>query len=349
MKSITIGNRQIGPGQPCFIIAEVGVNHNGDPELAKRMIDAVAEAGVDCVKFQTFSAEEFCNSPEDTYTYKSQGTLVTESMQGMFKRLELSRDKLGGIFEYARKKGLIPLSTPADKQAVDLLVDLQVEAFKVGSDDLVYTPFIEYIAFKKKPIIISSGMANAADIDRAIDVLVGAGNEEIIILHCTSLYPTPEREVNLRRIVTLESMYAYPVGFSDHSEGITAALGAVALGACLIEKHFTLDKNSSGPDHWFSADFVELSALVREVRRLEKNMGSGRIWPSVEERDMANLARRSIVAARDIPAGSQIQEADLAYRRPGTGLLPFDRTKVLGKAPRRTLSRGTLINLLDLE
>ncbi len=255
MTHIEIEGRRIGPGEPAFIIVEVGVNHNGDPELARRMVDAIAESGADCVKFQTFCAEEFCNSPDETYTYKSQGKEVTESMLAMFQRLEFKREEFAGLFEHARKRGLIPLSTPTDRGAVDLLDGLGAQAFKVGSDDLVYSPFLEYVAAKGKPVIISTGMADAADVDRAVAAIQGAGNDRIVILHCVSLYPTPEDKVNLRKIETLRGLHPEAViGFSDHSQGATACLGAVALGACVLEKHFTLDKNLPGPDHWFSAD-----------------------------------------------------------------------------------------------
>jgi sialic acid synthase SpsE len=233
---------------------------------------------------------------------------------------------------------------------VDLLDSLGAQAFKVGSDDLVYTPFLEYVARKGKPMIISSGMADAADVDRAVFTIQGAGNDRIVVLHCVSLYPTAEDKVNLRKIATLRALQPEVlVGFSDHSSGITACLGAVALGACVLEKHFTLDKNLPGPDHWFSADPEELSGLVREVRRLEANLGSGGMRPSSEERKMASLARRSIVAARDLPAGSVLTEADLAFKRPGTGLMPYEVDKVLGRTTRVALGCGTFIHYSDLE
>lgn len=350
MKHIEIEGRRIGPGEPAFIIAEVGVNHNGDPGLAREMVDAIADAGVDCVKFQTFCAEEFCNSPEETYTYQSQGREVTESMLEMFRRLEFRREEFAGLFEHARKRGLIPLSTPTDRQAVDLLESIGAPAFKVGSDDLVYTPFLDYVARKGKPVIISSGMAEASDVDRAVAAIRAAGNEQIAVLHCVSLYPTPEDRVNLRKIATLKALHEdLVVGFSDHSQGWTACLGAVALGAHVLEKHFTLDKNLPGPDHWFSADPAELTSLVREVRRLEANLGGGGMTPSAEEREMARLARRSIVTARDIPAGTVISEADLAFKRPGAGLMPYELQRVLGARARRGLASGTIIQWTDLE
>ena len=331
------------------MIAEIGINHNGEPEIAKRMVEAIAATGAECVKFQTFSAEEFVNSPEETYEYHSQGKKVRESMLKMFKRLELKREEFAHLFEHARNLGLIPLSTPTDHHAVNLLSDLEVGAFKIGSDDLVYKPFLSYVAQLNKPMIISTGMANAGEIDQAVNTINNAGNNQIIILHCVSLYPTPENEVNLRKISTLRFMYDLPIGFSDHSQGITAALGAVSLGACVLEKHFTLDRNMPGPDHWFSADPEELVSLVKEVRRLESNFGKGRMWPSKAELEMADLCRRSIIAAKDVPAGHTITAEDLTYRRHGTGLLACDQDKVLGKRTRQFVSSGTFLTPYHLE
>jgi N,N'-diacetyllegionaminate synthase len=346
---VNIGARSVGDKSPCFIIAEVGVNHNGDPAIAHNMVDAIADAGVDCVKFQTFSAEEFVNSPDSVYEYYSQGKKVTESMLAMFKRLELKRDEFASLFAHARNRGLVPLSTPTDRQAVDLLVELGVEAFKVGSDDLVYAPFLEYVARLGKPVIISTGMANAADIDRAVDVFIKTGNDQLVIMHCSSLYPTPDEEVNLRRMVSLSTIYDYPVGFSDHSQGVTAGLGAAALGASVLEKHFTLDRNMPGPDHWFSSDPQELTSLVAGVRRMENMLGHGRIWPSQEERDMASLCRRSIVLARDVAQGSVLQKSDLAFRRPGTGFMPYDLDRVVGRKTVTSLRAGDILRPAHME
>jgi N,N'-diacetyllegionaminate synthase len=344
MTSIRIGNRVIGPEQPCFIIAEVGVNHNGDPKIAKQMIDGIAETGADCVKFQTFHADEFVRSTEETYDYYSQGKKVTESMLEMFRRLELKKDVFAELFDHARQNGLIPLSTPTDKQAVDLLEEIGAEAFKIGSDDLVYTPFLDYVAGKNRPMMLSTGMATADDIERAVNTIRSVGNDKIILLHCVSLYPTPEKEINLRRIKTLNALYDLPIGFSDHSSGTTAALGAVALGACVIEKHFTLDQNLPGPDHWFSADPGEMKALVNGIRSLETQLGCGRLWPSPPEQEMAALCHRSIVAARSMNKGDIINTGDLAYQRPGTGLPPHLSDRVIGRRLRTHLAAGTILD-----
>lgn len=345
MPVVSLEHRAIGDGQPCFISAEIGINHNGDEALAHRMVDAIAEAGADCVKFQTFSAEEFMNGADQQFEYTSQGKIVRESMLGMFKRYELAGEAFSRLFAHARERGLIPLSTPTDNQAVDLLDRIGASAYKIGSDDLVYTQFLDYVARKGKPVILSTGMADALDIERGIATLVAAGNEQIIVLHCVSVYPTPNQDVNLRRIGTLRAQFPYPIGFSDHSTGITAALGSVVLGASVVEKHFTLDHNLPGPDHNFSSDPAELSALVAEVRRLEAQLGSPRLQPACGEPEMAAIVRRSIVVNRDLPAGHVIIATDLSYRRPGTGLLPYESARVIGRRTRHTIAATTLISL----
>ncbi|MDP6781723.1 MAG: N-acetylneuraminate synthase family protein [Alphaproteobacteria bacterium] len=345
MDRIDIEGHEVGEGQPCFIIAEVGVNHNGDPELAMKMIKAAAEAGADCVKFQTFRAQEFVNDAEETYTYTSKGREVTESMLEMFQRLELKQEDFARLFEHTRELGLVPLSTPTDREAVDLLDELGAGAFKIGSDDLVYTPFLEYMAAKGKPVILSTGMAGMEDVERAVAAVRGAGNEQIVLLHCVSLYPTPDDQVNLHRIAALREKFGLAVGFSDHSSGITAALGAVALGGCMVEKHFTLDRNFPGPDHWFSADPAELKELVSALRRMEAHLGAGDATLGEGEQDMASLAHRSIVASADLPAGHCIGEGDLAFRRPGTGLMPYEMDKIIGRRTREVVAAGTLLNV----
>jgi N-acetylneuraminate synthase/N,N'-diacetyllegionaminate synthase len=349
LSQIVIDGRAIGAGHPCFVVAEIGVNHNGNVDTALAMVDAIAAAGADCVKFQTFSAEEFVNDPDETYSYVSQGKVVRESQLAMFKRLEINRSEFAGLFTRARENGLIPLSTPTDRAAVDLLDGLGAGAFKVGSDDLVYTPFLKYVAAKGKPVIISAGMADAEDIERAVDAIRGAGNDRICILHCVSLYPTPDDAVNLRKIPAMRERYGLPIGFSDHSQGITAAVGAVALGAAVVEKHFTLDRDMPGPDHRFSSDPAELAAMVSEIRRLEDVLGDPAIVPAVGELAMRPVARRSIVAARSLPAGHVIAADDLAYRRPGNGLMPYESDQVIGRRVRIAIAAKELIAFAKLE
>jgi len=340
-----IEGKSIGPNHPCFVIAEVGVNHNGDVDTALSMIDAIADAGADCVKFQTFKADEFINDPNEIYEYISQGQVVRESQATMFQRLELAYSEFSGLFDRARDKGLIPLSTPTERGAVDLLEGLKAGAFKIGSDDLVHTPLIEYVSAKKKPIILSAGMADAGDIERAIGVIQSQGNNQICLLHCVSLYPTPDDALNLNKITSLGLSYSCPIGFSDHSQGIIAALGAVALGASVVEKHFTLDKNMPGPDHRFSADVVEFKELVSGIRRIESALGTSEIVPAKAETEMRKIARRSIVAACELPAGHVISANDLAYQRPGTGLMPHEASLIIGCETKVSLSASEMIGL----
>jgi len=348
-RGLEIGNRTVGLGQPCLITAEIGVNHNGDPETCIKMIDAIAQAGADCVKFQTFTAEEFCSNPNDSYEYISQGETVTESMLEMFRRLEIGYDQFAGFFEHAKKRGLLPLSTPTDRAAVDVLDQIGADAFKVGSDDLVYTPFLEYIAKKGKPVIVSTGMANAADVERAVNAIRGTGNDNIIVLHCVSQYPTEDQDLNLRKIVTIREQFDLEVGFSDHSVGVDAAAAAVALGATSVEKHFTLDRNMPGPDHRFSADPEELADLVRTVRKVEVMMGEGAIEPTEKELEMALISRRSLVAAHNMMPGHVLSEDDVLYQRPGTGLLPYEIKSLVGKKLRESIEAGTLLAFEQFE
>lgn len=325
----------------CRVIAEIGINHNGDPEIAHKMIDVIADIGCDCVKFQVFSAEEFCNDPDETYEYISQGKVVRESMLEMFKRVELKREEFAKLFEHARARGLIPFSTPTDRAAVDLLEGLGVDAYKVGSDDLVYTPFLDYIARKGKPVIVSTGLAEIGDVDRAVRTIEAAGNKDVGILHCISLYPTPDDGVHLRRIPALKALFPdKTIGFSDHTWGVTAALGAVALGAAIIEKHFTLANDMPGPDHRFSADPKQLAELVDGVRKIESALGSPRFTLSPAEQDMATLCHRSIFAARALPAGHVLAENDFVFQRPGSGLMPYHTHALVGRRLRQGVSQG---------
>jgi len=349
METVDLSGRRVGLGEPCLLIAEIGVNHNGDPATALSMVDAIADAGVECVKFQTFRAAEFVNSTNETYTYESQGVTVTESMLEMFKRLELAHEAFSPLFARARARGLLPLSTPTDRDAVDLLDELDVPAFKIGSDDLVYTALLRYVARKGRPMVISAGMANEYEIEKAIDTINAEGNDQIILLHCVSEYPTPPTDANLRKIPALAERFGVPVGFSDHMLGITAALAAVALGACVIEKHMTLDRSMPGPDHHFSADPPELRELVARVHEVESCLGSADLVPTRAERDLAELCRRSIVAATDLEEGHVIDGSDLAYRRPGTGLLPTEADRLIGSTVRRSLRAGGLIGLDDVQ
>lgn len=345
MSVIQIGKRLVGDGQPCFLVAEVGINHNGDIGLAKQMIDVATECGVDAVKFQTFKADEFVGSTGESYTYRSQGKEVTESMYEMFKRYEFSREEWEIILAYCKDRDITFFSTPQNPSDLDFILSLvKLPAIKVGSDDLTNLPLLRYYAAKGLPMIVSAGMATLGEIEDAVNTIRGAGNEDLIILHCVSSYPADADEVNLKRIKTIEQAFHVIVGFSDHTIGSVAAVGAVALGAKVVEKHFTLAKDLPGPDHWFSANPEELRKLVDDVRFVEKALGSSVITPTQKEWGMRNIARRSIVAKRDIDKGDIISEDMLTLKRPGIGLPPKFIEHVLGKEARVFIKKDELID-----
>jgi N,N'-diacetyllegionaminate synthase len=349
MMEISVGNRQVGENHPCFIIAEAGINHNGDVEVAHQMIDAAANAGADCIKFQTFTAEEFCSGEDDEFQYVSQGKVVRESMLDLFKRHELTAREFEQLFEHARSRDIIPLSTPCGRASVDLLETLEADAYKIGSDDLVHHSLVSYIAAKGRPVIFSAGMGTEAEIDATLGVIDRANNPQAILLHCVSVYPTPPEQVNLRKISALQNRFDVPVGYSDHSEGIEAILGARALGAVAVEKHFTLDKNMRGPDHRFSSDPEELTKLVEGVRKMDELLGEGILKPTVGEAEMRRLARRSIVASRTLEKGRVLSTEDLAFQRPGTGLPPTEAGNLVGKTLIATVQRGSQLRVEDVE
>jgi len=349
MKKIKIANRVVGQGQPCFIVAEMGINHNGDINSAKKMIDVAKECGVDAIKFQTFKAEEFVSNPDGTYSYKSQGREVTESMLGMFKRYEFSERRWKDIFNYCKKNNIICFSTPQNLSDLDFLlkiVDLPI--IKVGSDDLTNLELLKYYASKNRPMIISAGMAFISEIEDAVNIIREEGNNDLVVLHCVSSYPPEPEEVSLKKMLTIRRAFNVIVGFSDHTIGNTAAIVAVALGAKVIEKHFTLDKNLPGPDHWFSSDPEELFQLIQAVRYTEKSLGNYIIKPTPKEMEMRKIARRSIVAARDITAGGKIAKDMIEFKRPGTGLPPKFLKYILNKKARKKIKKNQLITFREI-
>ncbi len=344
---IKIGNKVIGGDNPCFIIAELGINHNGDVDTAKKMIDAIVEAGADAVKAQTFKAKEICD-PHVEYTYETQGEKVTEKQLDMFSRYQLEKEDFLELKNYCEKKKIIFFSTPQNISDLDLLMEVGVPLVKTGSDDLVNIPLINNYSKRGLPMIISTGMAYLSEIDKAVRTAL-KNNKELIIFHCVSTYPAADHEMNLRKIQTLQKQYLNcVVGFSDHSLGIYASLGAVALGAKVIEKHFTLDKNMRGPDHRFSIDSKELTDLVNGIRFIEKALGTSEIGPVENEMHMRDIAHRSIVAGRDIKAGESFTEENLIMKRPGTGLPPELIYELVGKKAKHDIRYEKLITLEDI-
>jgi len=349
VENVTTGSLSIGPNFPCFVIAEAGVNHNGDLELARRLVDVAAEAGADAVKFQTFRADRLVSPTAPKAAYQRQTTDAGESQLDMLRRLELSPAAHRELNDYCRQRGLIFLSTPFDEESADLLDELDVLAFKIGSGEVTNHPFLEYVARKGKPIILSTGMSYLSEVDEAVRVLRDAGCEQLILLHCVSSYPAAPADANLKAIQTLAAAFGVPVGYSDHTPGIEVALAAVALGACVIEKHFTLDRNLPGPDHRASLEPPELRALISGVRTVERALGDGIKRPVPAEADTRAVARRSLAARVDIPAGVIVEAGMLTALRPADGIPPGLIRRVIGRRTRRSLTAGQFIDWSDLE
>jgi N-acetylneuraminate synthase len=349
MQGIRIGARVVGPGKPAFVIAEAGVNHNGKLELARRLVDAAAEAGADAVKFQTFKAEKVVAPQAPKANYQKEAADPGESQLEMVRRLELSPDAFREIKEYCDRKGMLFMSSPFDDDSVDLLDQLDVSVFKIPSGEVVNHPFLERIARKGRPLIMSTGMCCLSEVDEAVRVIRQAGNEQLILLHCVSSYPASPADANLRVMHTMQAAFGVPVGYSDHTLGIEVALAAVAMGACVIEKHFTLDRTLPGPDHRASLEPEELAALVKSIRNVEAALGHGRKEPAASEAETAAVARRSLVAASDIDPGTVLAEWHIAVKRPGTGLPPSMRKYLMGRRARVMIHEGTLLAFEHLE
>ncbi len=354
MNAVRIGDRRVGDGEPAFIIAEAGVNHNGDIAMAKRMIAAAAEAGADVVKFQTWRTEAIICRDAPKAQYQKEGDSDSESMFEMEKALELPPAAFAELKRDTERAGLIFLSSPFDEPSVDVLDELDVAAFKIPSGELTNLPLLRHTARKGRPMIISTGMTTLGEVERAVEAVTGEGNEQIVLTHCTSCYPTALSDCNLRAptalsdcnlraMQTLRAAFGYPVGYSDHTEGLTVAVAAVALGACVIEKHFTLDKTLAGPDHKASLEPDELRDLVQSVRGCEAALGSAEKAPTAAEEDVKAVARKSIVAARAIRGGTRITADMLALKRPGTGLPPDALELVVGQTAAREIPEDTLV------
>lgn len=343
--TLSIGSRLMGANQPCFIIAEAGVNHNGDIELARRLIDAAVVAGVDAVKFQTFKAEQLVTADAPKAAYQQRTTDQNESQFDMLKQLELGFDSFRELYAYCQSKNMLFLSTPFDEDSADFLETLGMAAFKTPSGEITNLPYLTHIARKGRPMIVSTGMAYLGEVETAVQTIRAAGNPDLALLHCVSSYPANPADVNLRAMSTLSSAFGVPIGFSDHTLGLEIPLAAVALGASIIEKHFTLDHTLPGPDQAASLEPDQLTALVQGIRNVEAALGHGRKEPAVSEANTAAAARRSLVAARTLPAGTVLTEEDLAIKRPGTGLPPALRRHLVGRSTRVTIPHGTVLSL----
>jgi N-acetylneuraminate synthase/N,N'-diacetyllegionaminate synthase len=342
MDKIKVGNKIIGDNQPVFIIAEAGVNHNGSLKLAKKLIKIASKAGADAVKFQTFSADRLVIKNAPKAKYQKISTDINESQYEMLKKLELSKEDHQKLINYSKKFNIIFLSTPYDKESVDLLKELNVPLFKISSGSLTDLPLIKYIAKINLPMIVSTGMATIEEISETIQTIKKMNNK-IILLHCTSNYPTRIIDVNLKAIQTLKLIFKLPVGYSDHTQGIIAPIAATALGARVIEKHFTLSKNLPGPDHKASLDPNELKKMIDSIRETEKILGKGIKKPVKSEMEIRRILRTSIVANIDIPKETVITERTLTIKRPGIGLTPKYMKKIIGKKAKKNIKKDELI------
>lgn len=316
---ISIGNRKIGGDHPAFIIAEIGANHNGDMSLAKKLILAAKETGCDCAKFQTFTAETFCADKRKTFTYRSQGKEVTESEYEMFKRLEFTRDQWEEIIEFCQENDILFMTTVQDPPNLQMMLELGLPAIKVGSDDFDFVDNLKLYAQTGLPLIVSKGMADLAEVDRVLKQIQPLA-QQLAVLHCVSLYPADPKFLNLKQIQTLSYLYPDIVwGFSDHSQGTLASSLAVGLGAKIIEKHFTLDHDLPGPDHWFSMDVAQMRQLVSDIRTCELSLGTGRVEVTAEERKSKKIMRRRIVANRPLRPGETIDSSTVTFKRSEQG------------------------------
>lgn len=335
---VKIGDKFVGEDEPVFIVAEAGSNHDCKLGQAKRLIDVAANAGADAIKFQTFSADKIVAKvgPKVGYTKK---VSEKESVYEIFKRIELPREWHHELAEYANKKGLILLSSPFDEEAVDLLDEIGVPAFKVASGELTNFPLIKYMARKGKPLIVSTGAATMDEVGETISVIRGTGNKKIVLLHCVANYPAAPEDANLLAMITLKQKFKLPVGYSDHTLGTAAPLAAVALGAAMIEKHFTLNRKLPGPDHFYAIEPNELKAMVDGIRTVEKMKGTPIKKPVKAEQEIRKLARRSIFAKVNIPAGAVIKKKMLIALRPAIGLEPKYFDMVIGKKSRVSIKQ----------
>ncbi len=338
-----IAGREIGGGAPCFVIAEAGVNHNGRLDTALRLVDAAADAGADAVKFQTFRAERLATTAAPKAAYQITATGDAESQLDMLRRLELSDDDHRAIVRRCEARGLTFLSTPFDEESAGLLDRLGVPAFKISSGDLTHSGLLAFVAAFGKPMILSTGMASMADIDAAVDAIGRAGGAHPALLQCVSEYPADPGDANLLAMDTLTAAFGCAAGYSDHTPGIETAIAAAALGASIVEKHFTLDRTMGGPDHKASIEPGNLAKMMKGIRIAEKARGDGNKRPVAGERETAAVARKSLVAARDIPAGAVLGADDIAVRRPGTGLSPALRPQVIGRKARVAIRCGDLL------
>ncbi len=349
METLNLAGRRIGAGEPPYIIAEIGSNHNGDMDLCKRLIDAALISGADAVKFQSWSKTSIISAAE----YKRNTSYDDKkkhfgSLEEMVEKYQLTREQHFEVADYCRKRGITFLSSCFTRQEVDLLDELKVAAYKIASMDINHLLLLEYVAKKKRPVILSTGMATLGEIEKATDILKKNGTQNIVLLHCIAVYPPSYEEINLRNIISLQKIFNVPVGFSDHSLGTSIPLAAIALGACIIEKHFTLDKNMEGWDHAISADPTELSIIATEGRRVFLSLGGFVRNLYAAEIEKRGKFRRRLVTTKAFPKGHKLKLEDIDFKRPGMGIHPDEYFYVIGRALNREVQADEEIEWDDL-
>lgn len=339
MRNIRIENRLVGDGQPVYIVAELGSNFDGSLEQAKKLVDLAKECGADAIKFQSFLADKLISkeSFKEKVSYQAKWG---KSVYQMYKDAEFPRQWHKEISDYCKRTGITYFSTPYDKEAVDLLDEIDVPAFKIGSGDINFISLMKHIAEKGKPVILGTGASTLGEIDEAIKAIRSTGNEDIILLQCITNYPSSIEQANIRAMVTLRNAFKVNVGYSDHTPGSIVPIGSVALGACMIEKHFTFDKSRQGPDHPFAMDVPEFKQMVRDVRLMEMALGSYIKEPVPAEKETIILQRRCIYAAREIPKGTLIGEDMLTVLRPDKGIKPKFIDIVIGREAKIDIRKG---------
>ena len=349
MKNITFGKHCIGSGRSCFIIAEAGVNHNGDINLAKKLIDIAKDAGCDAVKFQTWITEELVTKNAEKAEYQKQQTGMEGSQYDMIKKLEISYDNFKELKRYCDEKGILFMSTPDEEKSATFLHELGVQIFKMSSGELTNHRMLKHIASFGKPLILSTGMSTLEMIEDSVNVLKSVGFYDYMLLHCNANYPTEFKDVNLRAMNTLGKYFDVPYGYSDHTMGITVPIAAAARGAMIIEKHFTLDRNMEGPDHKASIEPDELAAMVKTIRDVEKALGSNKKLISDSERKNMAVMRKVIVASRNLKEGEIISSKELSMKRAGEGLSPSHESLLLGRILNKNIEQDAAISLDDVK
>lgn len=343
ISEVKIGEKYIGKGSNVYVVAELGVNHNGDINIIEKLIDEAAEAKVDAIKFQKFKTEKLVIKEAPKAKYQEVTTDKSESQYDMLKRLELNDEKIQHLYSYAISKGLDAFATPFDNESVDYLYDLGIKAYKIGSGDITNIPMLKRVARKGLPIILSAGMSTLGEIEDALDAIRSEGNEKIVLMHCTSNYPTEDCNVNLRAMNTMMTAFQLPTGYSDHTLGTAVSIAAVAMGAVIIEKHFTLDRSLPGPDHSASLEPKELKSMVKDIRTVEMALGSPIKKPNPSELEVKHIAQKSLVATVNIKKGEKITEEMLDIKRPGGGIKPKHLEMVIGRIATQDIKSDTII------